>query len=208
LLLIIKKNDLKNNKKYFLKTGANDYFNRNKDKIINFKNELLSKVILNNLNNKIINVLEVGCGDASRLSYLSRKYKKINFFGVDPFGAALKNKKIFLKKATADKLPFKKNFFDVIIYGFCLYLTDNQDLIKIVFEADRVLKKNGIIIILDFYSKKIEYRKFSHKHGHYVRKMDYSKLFSWSPNYKVLSFKKEKYEKKDYTAVISLKKSY
>jgi len=208
LLLIIKKNDLKNNKKYFLKTGADDYFYRNKDKIINFKNELLSKVILNNLNNKIINVLEVGCGDASRLSYLSRKYKKINFFGVDPSGAALKNKKIFLKKATADKLPFKKNFFDVIIYGFCLYLTDNQDLIKIVFEADRVLKKNGIIIILDFYSKKIEYRKFSHKRGHYVRKMDYSKLFSWSPNYKVLSFKKEKYEKKDYTAVISLKKSY
>jgi ubiquinone/menaquinone biosynthesis C-methylase UbiE len=208
LLLIIKKNDLKNNKKYFLKTGADDYFYRNKDKIINFKNELLSKVILNNLNNKIINVLEVGCGDASRLSYLSRKYKKINFFGVDPSGEALKNKKIFLKKATADKLPFKKNFFDVIIYGFCLYLTDNQDLIKIVFEADRVLKKNGIIIILDFYSKKIEYRKFSHKRGHYVRKMDYSKLFSWSPNYKVLSFKKEKYEKKDYTAVISLKKSY
>ena len=208
MLLIIKKNDLKNNKKYFLKTGADDYFYRNKDKIINFKNELLSKVILNNLNNKIINVLEVGCGDASRLSYLSRKYKKINFFGVDPSGEALKNKKIFLKKATADKLPFKKNFFDVIIYGFCLYLTDNQDLIKIVFEADRVLKKNGIIIILDFYSKKIEYRKFSHKRGHYVRKMDYSKLFSWSPNYKVLSFKKEKYEKKDYTAVISLKKSY
>ena len=208
MLLIIKKNDLKNNKKYFLKTGADDYFYRNKDKIINFKNELLSKVILNNLNNKISNVLEVGCGDASRLSYLSKKYKKINFFGVDPSGEVLKNKKIFLKKATADKLPFKKNFFDVIIYGFCLYLTDNQDLIKIVFEADRVLKKNGIIIILDFYSKKIEYRKFSHKHGHYVRKMDYSKLFSWSPNYKVLSFKKEKYEKKDYTAVISLKKSY
>jgi ubiquinone/menaquinone biosynthesis C-methylase UbiE len=199
---------LKNNKKYFLKTGADDYFYRNKDKIINFKNELLTKVILNNLNNKIINVLEVGCGDASRLLYLSKKFNKINFFGIDPSGAALKNKKLFLKKATADKLPFKKNFFDVIIYGFCLYLTDNQDLIKIVFEADRVLKKNGIIFILDFYSKKIEYRKFSHKRGHYVRKMDYSKIFSWSPNYKVLSFKKEKYEKKDYTAVVSLKKCY
>jgi ubiquinone/menaquinone biosynthesis C-methylase UbiE len=197
---------LKNNKEYFLKKGGDDYFYRNKDKIINFKKELLSKTILENLNNKIVNVLEVGCGNASRLFYLSKIYKKINFFGVDPSSAALRNQKIFLKKATADKLPFKKNFFDIIIYGFCLYLTDSKDLIKIVFEADRVLKKNGIIVILDFYSKKIKYRRFLHKKGHYVRKMDYSKIFSWSPNYKMLSFKKEKYEKKDYTAVISLKK--
>ena len=57
-----------------------------------------------------------------------------------------------------------------------------------------------------FYSKKIKYNKFSHKKGHFVRKMDYSKLFSWCPNYKILSIKKQKYEKKDYTAVISLKK--
>ena len=202
---------MKNNKEYFQKKGGNEYFHRNKNKIINFKNELLSKVILNNLNNKIVNVLEVGCGDGSRLLYLSKKYKKINFFGVDPSNKAIKNNKdiknkIFLKKATAEKLPYKKSFFDIIVYGFCLYLTDNEDLIKIVFEADRVLKKNGIIIILDFYQKKIEYRKFSHQRGHYVRKMDCSKLFSWSPNYRVLNIKKEKYEKKDYTAVISLKK--
>ena len=199
---------MKNNKEYFLKKGGDDYFYRNKNKIINFKNELLTKVILNNLNNKIVNVLEVGCGEGSRLLYLSKKYKKVNFFGIDPSSAAIKNKKIFLKKATADKLPFKKNFFDIIVYGFCLYLTDNQDLIKIVFEADRVLKKNGIIVILDFYSKKIKYRKFSHIPGHYVRKMDYSKLFSWCPNYKILDFKKEKYDKKDHTVVISLKKFY
>lgn len=199
---------MKNNKKYFLKNGGDDYFYRNKNKIINFKNELLSKVILNTLNSKITNVLEVGCGDASRLIYLSKKYSKINFFGIDPSSAALKSKKIFLKKATADKLPFKKNFFDIIIYGFCLYLTDNQDLIKIIFEADRVLKKNGIIIILDFYTKKVKYRKFSYKPGHLVRKMDYSKIFTWSPNYKILSLKKEKYEKKDYIAVIRLKKCY
>ena len=132
---------MKNNKEYFLKKSGDDYFYRNKDKIVNFKNELLTKTILENLNNKIVNVLEVGCGNASRLFYLSKIYKKINFFGVDPSSAALKNKKIFLKKATADKLPYKKNFFDIIIYGFCLYLTDNQDLIKIIFEADRVLKK-------------------------------------------------------------------
>ena len=199
---------MKNNKEYFLKKGGDDYFYRNKNKVTNFKNELLSKVILNNLNNKIVNVLEVGCGDGRRLLYLNKKYKKINFFGIDPSSAAIKNKEIFLKKATADKLPFKKNFFDIIIYGFCLYLTDNQDLIKIVFEADRVLKKNGIIVILDFYSKKTKYRKFSHKPGHYVRKMDYSKLFSWCPNYKILDYKKKKYYKKDYIAVISLKKFY
>ena len=77
---------------------------------------------------------------------------------------------------------------------------------KIVFEADRVLKSNGIIIIYDFYSKKIVYNKFKHKKGHFVRKMDYSKIFLWSPNYKIINFKKIKYEKKDYLSVVSLKK--
>ena len=67
---------MKNNKEYFLKKSSDGYFCRNKNKITNFKNELLLKVILNNLNNKIVNILKVGCGEGSRLLYLSKECKK------------------------------------------------------------------------------------------------------------------------------------
>ena len=46
-----------------------------------------------------------------------------------------------LKIGTAEKLKFEDDKFDLIIFGFCLYLCDREDLIKIVDETNRVLKK-------------------------------------------------------------------
>jgi len=203
-----------NNKKYFLKNGGDKYHSRNKKKIIDFKKELLCKKIENSIKKikqKKINVLEVGCGDAQRLIYLKKRFQSINFFGIDPSSEAIKNKKksnINLSKSTADKLPFKESFFDIIIYGFCLYLVDDQDLIKIVLEAERVTKKKSLIIIYDFYSKNLTYKKYKHKNGVFIRKMDYSKIFLWLPYYKVLSLNKILYlnKKNDFLSLICIKK--
>ena len=203
-----------NNKKNFLKKGGDKYYSRNKKKIIDFKKELLCKKIENSIKKikqKKINVLEVGCGDAQRLIYLKKRFPSINFFGIDPSSEAIKNKKksnINLSKSTADKLPFKESFFDIIIYGFCLYLVDDQDLIKIVLEAERVTKKKSLIIIYDFYSKNLTYKKYKHKNGVFIRKMDYSKIFLWLPYYKVLSLNKILYlnKKNDFLSLICIKK--
>jgi ubiquinone/menaquinone biosynthesis C-methylase UbiE len=202
------------NKKYFLIKGGDKYYKRNKKKKINFKKELLCKKIetsIKKIKQKKINILEVGCGDAQRLIYLKEKFPSINFFGVDPSSQAIKNKKksdINLSKSTADKLPFKKSFFDIIIYGFCLYLVDDKDLFKTVLEADRVTKKKSLIIIYDFYSKNLTYKKYKHKKGVFIRKMDYSKIFSWIPYYKVLSLNKKLYpnKKNDFLSLTCIKK--
>jgi len=53
---------------------------------------------------------------------------------------------------TADVIPFQDKSFDIVIFGFCLYLCDRDDLFKIAAEADRVLKTPGWLLIKDFYS--------------------------------------------------------
>jgi ubiquinone/menaquinone biosynthesis C-methylase UbiE len=208
-----------NNKKYFLKDGGDKYHSRNKKKIINFKKELLCKKIessIKAIKQKKVNVLEIGCGDAQRLIYLKKKFPLVNFYGIDPSSDAIKKTKelnINLIKSTADKIPFKKEFFDIIVYGFCLYLVDDRDLFKIATEAERVSKKKSFIIIFDFYSKNLIYKKYKHKKGIFVRKMDYSKIFSWSPYYKIISLKiistskiQHENKKNDYLSLIYIKK--
>ena len=73
--------------------------------------------------------------------------------------------------------------FDIIVYGFCLYLCDRNDLFKIASEGNRVLRKNGFIIIYDFYSESYSQNAYHHLNGIFSYKMDYSKLFCWHPAY-------------------------
>lgn len=184
-------------KKIFLKSEANKFFKRNIERLnkTNYKNHKIVIELQKYLKSKKnkINLLEIGCCDAGLINFISQKYNKIECYGVDPSSLALKlqkNSDLKLKIGTADKLLFKKNFFDIVIYNFCLYLCDNDDLIKIVSEADRVLKKNGMIFILDFYHKNIKYIKYIHRKNIYSRKMNYSKLFTWHPNYQLKKLKK------------------
>jgi ubiquinone/menaquinone biosynthesis C-methylase UbiE len=159
---------------------------------------------------KNIRVLEIGCGNAQRLIYLKQKFPLVNFYGIDPSGKAIKKiiKNVTLKKSTADKIPFKKNFFDIIVYGFCLYLVDDKSLFKVISEAERVSKLDSWIIVYDFYSKEVKYRQYKHNKKILIRKMDYSKFFSWCPYYKIKIFKKFKYKnkKKDFLSVVCIKK--
>jgi len=200
------------NKIFFKKTEANLYFNRNKKKIIDYEKDWVTKLLesaikkLRGARAVELKVLEIGCGDAKRLIFLKKKFPSIKFFGIDPLSNVIKNKDIFFKKSTADHIPFKSNYFDMIIYGFCLYLADDYDLFKIAFEADRFSKFKSIIAIYDFYSKKLKYKKYKHNKKIFVRKMNYSKLFSWHPYYKIKFLKIKKYERKDYLSFILLKK--
>jgi ubiquinone/menaquinone biosynthesis C-methylase UbiE len=207
---------MSNNKNFFLKKEADKYYERNKSHIVDYQIEPLSKIIITyikKIKTRNIKVLEIGCGDANRLLYLKQRFSRVVFYGIDPSTEAIKNKKkssIILKKATADKIPFKKNFFDIIIYGFCLYLVDDRDLFKIICEAERVSKPDSSIIIYDFYSKNVKYKKYKHNKKIFIRKMDYSKIFSWCPYYKIKIFKKFKYnynEINDYLSIICFKKN-
>ena len=97
-------------------------------------------------------IFETGCGRGTLLKYLMEPGFRVS--GVDPSTLAVKEAKglgVDAKIGTADQLPFDDDSFGVVVFGFCLYFCNRKDLFKIATEADRVLKEDGCIIILDFY---------------------------------------------------------
>ncbi len=181
-------------KDIFLNHEGNAWFERNHLNIQ--KNEFGKKdpIIraLLKINKKKIStkkkLLEIGCGEAKRLQWISKNLN-INCFGVEPSDKAVSianTRNINIIQGTADYLDFAEKQFDFVVFGFCLYLCDRSDLFKISKEADRVLKERGHIIILDFYSEKNIKKAYHHLPGVFSYKMDYRKLFDWHPNYKCI----------------------
>lgn len=107
-------------------------------------------------------------------------------YGIDPSTLAVQEaceKGVSATVGTADQLPFEKNSFDIVIFGFCLYLCDRIDLFNIAKEADRVLKPEAWLIIKDFFAETPSKNDYQHKTGVSTFKMDYRTLFTWHPDY-------------------------
>lgn len=179
-----KTNDFQKN--VFLCDEADNYFNRNKEKLekrgIPEYYKFYEKYI--KAENKI---LEVGCSCGSNLKYFKDKIGCM-CYGIDPSKQAIQyGKNIYpelnLSVGTADFLDFKDDFFDFIFFGHCLYLVDRKLLSTVVGETDRVLKDNGMIGITDFYVKIPQKRKYKHYEGIFAYKMDYAKLFLAYPHF-------------------------
>jgi ubiquinone/menaquinone biosynthesis C-methylase UbiE len=103
------------------------------------------------------------------------------------------------RQGAADMLPFDDNTFEVVIFGFCLYLCDRDDLFRIACEADRVLRNPGWLLILDFYSPAPLKHAYRHHSGVFTYKMDYRTLFSWNPGYTIFSHKVFHHTENTYT---------
>lgn len=130
-------------------------------------------------------ILEVGCGEGRRLSWLSEKLGA-DVFGVEPSAMAVEqacSRGVTAQRGTADSLPFESAKFDILIFGFCLYVCDRQDLFRIAQEADRVLKPDAWLVINDFFAPTPVRREYHHKPGVFSYKMDYRALFEWHPAY-------------------------
>lgn len=163
-----------------------------------------------------VSVLEIGCGEGFRLEWLTRQFK-IDAYGVDPSEVAIgraTKKGIKAFRGTADSLQFSDHSFDIVIFGFCLYLCDRNDLFEIALEADRVLKSSSWLVISDFFSEAPTRRDYHHKSGVYSYKMDYRHLFSWHPSYTCFSHVVTSHmnweltdEKQDWVATSALRKN-
>ena len=196
-------------KKIFLDEEGDQWFLRNQQVIQSIKspkddfilNELLDIYGYSESSMSKIKVLEIGCGNGSRLAWLKNNLGA-DVFGIEPSDkaaeAAILNG-VRAQKGTADKLPFDDNFFDVVIFGFCLYLCDREDLFSISSEANRVLRSPGWLLILDFFSKSFETNEYHHKKGLKSFKMDYRSLFSWHPFFDCISHKVRQHSIKTYT---------
>jgi len=146
-------------------------------------------------------ILEIGCGDGARLGWL-RENLECDCYGVEPSKKAVEvanGRNITVYQGAADKLPFNDKTFDVIIFGFCLYLCDREDLFRIAAEADRVVRNTGWILIQDFYSPTPLKREYHHLPGLFSYKMDYRTLFTWHPEYTNFVHKVCHHSEKNYT---------
>jgi ubiquinone/menaquinone biosynthesis C-methylase UbiE len=132
-------------------------------------------------------VLEIGCGQGANLELLAH-LRPIQAHGVDPSAAAVaagqaRNPVLALQVATADALPYGDASFDVVWFGFCLYLVDRPLLQRVVAEADRVLREGGLLAILDFDPAVPCRRAYHHRPGLHSYKMDHARLFLANPAY-------------------------
>lgn len=93
-------------------------------------------------------ILDIGCGSYPYFLINTNFNEK---FGLDPslMYLEIENKKINLQKLdiTKNKLPFKKNYFDVVTMLAVFEHLDNSKLVKILTEIKDVLKPNGVFII-------------------------------------------------------------
>ena len=84
---------------------------------------------------------------------------------------------------TAESLPLPDKSVDLLIYGFCLYLCDRDDLFRIASEAHRVLKPQSWLAILDFWSRHQRINDYHHRAGIQSYKDDMPGMFRWHPSY-------------------------
>lgn len=177
--------------KVFLEGEGDGWFERNKatinDKSHNFESLETIKRVLQSFENNVNNILEIGCGNGAQLNEIC-DFFSANGAGIDPSSAAVKDgnerhKHLSLSVATASNLPYNSNDFDLVYFGFCLYLVDRPDVFKVVAEADRVLKNGGFLAILDFDPKQRHKRPYHHKPGLFSYKNSYSDFFTAGGHY-------------------------
>jgi len=136
-----------------------------------------------------LRILEVGCGEGVRLGWLQGN-RGAKCSGIEPSADAVSlacKLGVDVQQGTAETLPFEDGSFDMVLFGFCLYLCDRDDLFRIACEADRVLRAPGWLGILDFYSAEPRSRSYAHKAGMFSHKMDYRRLFDWNPQFTCMS---------------------
>jgi|TARA_B110000967_G_scaffold169423_1_gene178872 ubiquinone/menaquinone biosynthesis C-methylase UbiE len=133
-------------KVYFDDRILND--GRNRDKLIEFINQLNQK-----------NILEIGCASGANLFLLEEKKKYDHLEGIDISNYCIKegkkilkryNSNIVLKQGNAIKPNYKNKSFDIVfISGVAFDLTD-KDLFLAVTESLRISKKYFILHISNY----------------------------------------------------------
>ena len=193
-------------KDVFLESEGNAWFERNAKLLASRKlpdsdPALMEILKLDIAAKKGSKILEIGCGDGTRLAWL-KEHRGFDCYGVEPSAQAVQAataRGITARQGTAEELPFADKSFDIVVFGFCLYLCDRDDLFRVAYEADRVLKNPGWLLILDFYSPVPLKREYHHRSGLFSHKMDYRTLFTWNPGYTNYSHQVRHHSNPDFT---------
>src|SRR3989344_4306219 len=96
-------------------------------------------------------ILDVGCHSGTFTEKILKKINSRKVYGIDvsPSAISLAKKRLpygNFQVADAVSLPFKNNFFDLVV---CLEVLEHvDDPVKVISEISRVLKKGGSAVIL------------------------------------------------------------
>lgn len=183
-------------KQAFITYEADAWFDRNKaylDSYIAEKDEVVKLIKAYNVEPK--SILEVGCSAGYRLNGFKNQYKKCDVFGIEPSAKAVEFGKqsfpdVNLEVGTADNLEkYGDNSMDIVIIGFVFYVIDRNIVFKVISEIDRVLKNNGLLIIVDFFSESSLKKEYQHikDFSAYSFKQNYDEIFTASKLYYLLN---------------------
>lgn len=137
-------------------------------------------------------VMEIGCSNGWRLAKLKENYG-CDTIGVEPgrYAAQYARRmngvgRVF--RMTAERLPLSMTAWaDMLIYGFCLYLTDPEDWAHIVAEGSRVLRDDGHLIVYDFRATTDCYAKpYEHSPGMLSYHFDFASLWLANPLFTIV----------------------
>jgi SAM-dependent methyltransferase len=131
---------------------------------------------------RIGKILEVGCSSGAKLARMC-EWLGAHGSGIDPSQLAIEEGQrtfgeLALQVGSAARLPFEAETFDVVHFGFCLYLVDRSELLSAVAEADRVLRPGGFLTVTDFDPAHRHMRPYVHAAGLNSYKQDYARLFA------------------------------
>ncbi|NOH63917.1 methyltransferase domain-containing protein [Vibrio sp. RE88] len=183
--------------KIFLSSEADQWFLRNEEVIRSKSKEtdhlfqLCSSLAGAGLSLEGMSVLEVGCANGYRLSWLKSLGCKVK--GIEPSAKAVENSiqnEILLEHEIEqnDAASFFDNNekrFDIILFGHSLYLVDPESYSKIVHGTMSALNEGGYIAIFDFNAVPHK-RTYHHKDGVYSYKMKFARMFDWHPQYQLV----------------------
>ncbi len=133
--------------------------------------------------------LEVGCANGWRLDKL-RKIFNCGIMGVEPSmkaGIAAAQLRVPVHQMSASCIPVSTHGYDLLIYGFCLYLADPDDWLLIASEGDRALAPGGYLVIHDFIASDTPYAvNYEHREGIRAYHFDFARLWLGHPQYEIV----------------------
>lgn len=170
----------------FLSEEGDRWFGRNRDKL--GLEDPVTPQIAAVIGKKPRRVLEIGCANGWRLAKIRDLYG-CEVVGIEPSMTAAMEAatlRVPVVQSTASSVPLSGTF-DLIIFGFCLYLTDPDDWLLIAAENDRLLEDGGHIIIHDFPRSPPHGVPYKHHTGITSWHYDWPRLWLGHPAYQVIS---------------------
>lgn len=177
-------------KRVFLDGEGDRWFERNREKLRDTSDDFSLRTIKRVVgphSEKITSILEIGCSNGAKLHDLSTHFSATGF-GIDPSKKAItigeeEYPNLKLSVGTAQDINHSDESFDLVYFGFCLYLLDRNAVLRAVAESDRVLRSGGFLAILDFEPGGRRRNPYHHRRGVTTFKNSYAEFFTAGGHY-------------------------